>query len=315
VARTYPIVVIDEMQDVSGGRLQMAKGLSVVTQMLAAADGFQNLNNDHDENEAVQWLRTDGETRNLHENYRTKNSALLTAATLLREGETLQRKGVKFIVLAAYTANVGASYAATNLTWHGCSDVVFLSPTGPDSAPFVNDLIGRLHRPITPGKLAKEVGPFRIGWEAGYQQMNLQTLDALGVSGGALSITGAELSGRASRCRFPELVDWVDKQRRLYGRIDFAVQVVRPEAERLLRIRHSYSASREGGLRAMTIHQAKNREFRGVVVLWPFQVQGTVLKQRRLLYNAITRAKEWCAIIVQGNNDRISKPPFHGDRG
>jgi len=34
---------------------------------------------------------------------------------------------------------------------------------------------------------------------------------------------------------------------------------------------------------AMTVQQAKNREFDGVVVLWPFQVGGDAEHKRRLL--------------------------------
>jgi superfamily I DNA/RNA helicase len=57
----------------------------------------------------------------------------------------------------------------------------------------------------------------------------------------------------------------------------------------------------------LTIHQAKNREFDRVVVLWPVQVPGDNEVQRRLLYNAITRAKYDCVVIVQNPNPRQSR--------
>jgi hypothetical protein len=44
-----------------------------------------------------------------------------------------------------------------------------------------------------------------------------------------------------------------------------------------------------GSMRAMTINQAKNREFEGVIVLWPFAVGGNLDSQRRRLYNALMR--------------------------
>ena len=62
-------------------------------------------------------------------------------------------------------------------------------------------------------------------------------------------------------------------------------------------------------IKAMTVHQAKNREFEGVIVLWPFTATGTPEHQRRLLYNAITRAQRWCTIVVQ-SRDMLKKPPF-----
>ena len=59
----------------------------------------------------------------------------------------------------------------------------------------------------------------------------------------------------------------------------------------------------------MTIHQAKNREFHSVIVLWPYEVAGTIARQRRLLYNAITRAKYRVLVVVQ-NPNRLCQPPF-----
>jgi superfamily I DNA/RNA helicase len=59
---------------------------------------------------------------------------------------------------------------------------------------------------------------------------------------------------------------------------------------------------------AMTVQQAKNREFEGVVIIWPYQVGGDFEHKRRLLYNAVTRAKRWCNIIVQGQNILAAAP-------
>jgi DNA helicase IV len=59
----------------------------------------------------------------------------------------------------------------------------------------------------------------------------------------------------------------------------------------------------------MTVQQAKNREFDGVVVLWPYQVGGDAEHRRRLLYNAVTRARRWCTVIVQSQNI-LNAPPF-----
>lgn len=59
----------------------------------------------------------------------------------------------------------------------------------------------------------------------------------------------------------------------------------------------------------MTVHQAKNREFDGVIVIWPHTVGGDAQHKRRLLYNAITRAKKWCLVLVQGKK-ALESPPF-----
>ena len=52
----------------------------------------------------------------------------------------------------------------------------------------------------------------------------------------------------------------------------------------------------------MTIQQAKNREFDHVIALWPYTIPNDVEQRRRLLYNAITRAKRSCLVLVQAEN-------------
>ncbi|UXN76108.1 ATP-binding domain-containing protein (plasmid) [Devosia sp. A8/3-2] len=74
-------------------------------------------------------------------------------------------------------------------------------------------------------------------------------------------------------------------------------------------LRRQHGGGAAHPLTAMTVQQAKNREFDGVVVIWPYRVGGDVEHKRRLFYNAVTRAKRWCNIIVQGQNI-LAAPPF-----
>jgi DNA helicase IV len=74
-------------------------------------------------------------------------------------------------------------------------------------------------------------------------------------------------------------------------------------------LRRQHGGSASPLFTAMTVQQAKNREFDGVVVIWPYQVGGDVEHKRRLLYNAVTRAKRWCNVIVQGP-DILAAAPF-----
>jgi DNA helicase IV len=60
---------------------------------------------------------------------------------------------------------------------------------------------------------------------------------------------------------------------------------------------------------AMTVQQAKNREFEGVFVLWPYQIGGDAEHKRRLLYNALTRARRWCTVVAQ-SADLLQAAPF-----
>jgi superfamily I DNA/RNA helicase len=62
-------------------------------------------------------------------------------------------------------------------------------------------------------------------------------------------------------------------------------------------------------IRVMTIQAAKNRQFRDVVVLWGPGVSGDANHQRRLLYNAISRAEHGCTVMVR-TQQQLQQPPF-----
>jgi superfamily I DNA/RNA helicase len=63
-----------------------------------------------------------------------------------------------------------------------------------------------------------------------------------------------------------------------------------------------YRKERISKLTLTTIHAAKNREFDTVIILWPYEVSGNTLYKRKLLYNAITRAKTNAIIIIQNKS-------------
>ena len=97
--------------------------------------------------------------------------------------------------------------------------------------------------------------------------------------------------------------------RNALGRDELTRGEIEDAIVRALNNRRRFGRELGGRLLAMTIHGGKNREFDGVIVLWPYQVAGNNEQKRRLLYNAITRAWRWCMILVQA--DAILKaPPF-----
>jgi DNA helicase IV len=92
------------------------------------------------------------------------------------------------------------------------------------------------------------------------------------------------------------------------GRTEFTREEIETVIARNVALRRQYSSGIAHLFTAMTVQQAKNREFEGVVVIWPYQVGGDVEHKRRLLYNAVTRAKRWCNIIVQSQNILATAP-------
>ena len=58
----------------------------------------------------------------------------------------------------------------------------------------------------------------------------------------------------------------------------------------------------KGGKVLIPAYLSKGLEFDGVIVLWSHTVGGDDEGKRRLLYNAVTRAKSWCKIFVQSSS-------------
>lgn len=307
VTRAFPVVVIDEMQDSKGGQLEMVRALSASASCIAAADDFQDLDA-AGENLAVAWAREIGEVESLTRNHRTSVSGLLAAGSALRDGHGVPVKAEGFAVLGAKNKNVGASYVSSNLTWwHSSGDVAVISPVRSEKSVFVRDLIARVgESPI--GK--KMVGPHRIRWEESQEDECEQFIRALELPDdsnaqlGASDISLAGITGPVQGLR-----GWFEQQQRVAGRASFATEEIRLQARRIHQRSRAHRRMRDGGIRAMTIHQAKNREFDSVIVLWPYEVVGSAERQGRLLYNAVTRAKRQALVVVQ-NPMRLQKPPF-----
>ena len=307
VSRAFPILVVDEFQDSKGGQLAMISSLSNVATCIVAADDYQDLDST-EVNPAVAWARTNGESESLSDIHRTSESGLLEASRALRAGRGLPDNGASFTALGAHNHNVGASFVSNNMTWWWeCGDIVVLTPVRPTSSAFVRDLFARVKaKPI--GK--NQVGPYQVPWEESQQEecdkffggLELPTDPNAEVHSRELSLGDLGGPGRA-------LADWLDRQRRVAGRTTFTAAEIQREANRIHQRSRAYRRVRQRGVRAMTIHQAKNREFHSVIVLWPYQVAGTVERQRRLLYNAITRAKNRVLVVVQ-DPTRLLRPPF-----
>jgi hypothetical protein len=310
-AQTYPIVVVDEAQDCKKGRLEILKALAEQSLVIAAADDFQDLF-DLGENEAVQWLRSAGRITCLDTIHRTNESELLEAARCLR-ARTGLKSGSKFQVRSAYRFNDAASAVATAIVWHKAKNLAILTPCRPEKSGFVKGVLNRLTgKQIKPKPLRNPVGPFRIEWEASTQEMEDRLFKCTGLPEDPTAYVRVDdLNECSGLFGYRELIRWMENQRRLTGKELFKVQDVKAQISSICNRIRAHRLPRQDRIRAMIIHQAKNREFEGVVVLWPYQVGSDEEMNRRLLYNAVTRAKKWCVVIVQDpDNTRVLQPPF-----
>ncbi len=304
VAASFPIIVIDEAQDLGLERLRMVRALATRARLLVAADEFQCLDSALRPNPLVTWMREACVPEVLTLVHRTHVPALLTGAACVRSGTPLP-PGPRLVIRPAQGVAMAAANVANAIAWREGGDVAVITPSL--QGTFVSDVVERVSRQAcgTQGN-----GPYPIHWEQSdhnEQATIMQTLDLLPIASTAETIARLE---RLSPAGFVKgLVTWVRYQVRATGRTQFQSADIEGLIERELALRRLRTVRDHYLFRAMTVQQAKNREFAGVVVIWPFQVGGDAEHRRRLLYNALTRARRWCTIVVQGQQI-LASPPF-----
>lgn len=308
VSARYPVIVLDEFQDCAPVRIAIAQRLHGRVTMLIAADDFQNLNR-IDESPGVAWLRGLGVSEELTICRRTANADLIAAAQALRVGNPLPTAvSSSFKLIGAPSPAVAASFISQTMAPAAGKDTVLLSATRPGTSPWVDTVI-ELARTKQYGK--QKAGPLSIRWETTADTIAETTIAALGIADGDGGIGAPAILALPRGPVVTQLSRWVEHQRRVMGRTEFGAPEVRAQVKRAVQHVRSFGSISQAGRRAMTIHQAKNREFPVVIVLWPFRVVGDAVLARRWLYNAITRAKRRAIVIVEDPQKmRLSVPPF-----
>jgi hypothetical protein len=310
----YPIVIVDELQDCKGDRLSIIQAIESCCHVIAAADEYQDLQPD-ESNAAVAWLHASyGKQTVLSGNRRTKQTVLLQAAGQLRLGLDCGA-ALANTLMSGRNANAAAGGVARTLCWKQCNDVVILTPTTPEKSGFVRDVVDRLiSKPIQPSGIKKPVGPFRIIWESNIIEAKSQIISKFGNTAKGLTLQQIQELTSGDIGALSDLREWAEKKCRMKGQIHFSNVEISTAIDRILQSRRAFLPTEHRGIiRAMTISQAKNREFEGVVILWPFAVGGDLESQRRRLYNALTRAYNWAVVIVQDDARKASRligPPF-----
>lgn len=310
----YPIVVVDELQDCKGDHLCLIQAVESCCHVIAAADEFQDLQQTGP-SVAVEWLHAGvGKKNILSGNRRTKDTILLQAANRLRSSQDCGDI-LKGALMSALNANAAAGHIARTICWKTPKDAVILTPTGQDKSQFVKDVVARLiSKPIKPKGIAKDVGPFHVIWESNVEDDKAILLKKLGCSQQGIALAELRKLCLNDRGALGDVLQWAEKKWRIKGQIQFSNCELMTTVERVLQSRRAFlPTAHPGSIRAMTINQAKNREFEGVIILWPFAVGGDLESQRRRLYNALTRAKKWAIVIVQDDprkTSRLAGSPF-----
>ena len=305
IACTFPIVVLDEAQDLSPERLAIIQQLQLELTILVAADGFQCLDEELQPNPFLTWLPTVCVSKILITPRRTNIAELLDAANDLRGGTPPSGDSKNFKIQLTPTAALAAAYAQNAIAWNNGNSFALITPSF--KGGFAADIIKQI------GLKASKIGngPYSFVIERSDDDV-ISEIFQNKVHNSIYSIS--EAKALVKKLQFKPYVESliissIKKRHSISG----AIEITRDELEATAIRAATIYTQRTGSMRnrfvALSIHQAKNREFDGVLVIWPHTAAGTDEHKRRLLYNAITRAKKWCLVLVQ-SKVLMQKSPF-----
>ena len=303
VASTFPILVVDEAQDLTANRLDMVAGLANRLEVFVAADEFQCLTENLRPNPACAWLTQTCAPQELVQPRRTNVDELLNAARAIRAGEA-PRSGKFFAVERTSTAPLAGAWINSNLRWYGGGkSVAIITPT---LGAFAQKALTWAAANVT----KKGAGPYYVAWEQSEAKAASEYLATINLADFAdapsiIAVLAAAGDTRTAR----DVSEWLEAQRRTRAKLMFSKDEIVKSIEQSFSQRRQSRRAELCGWKGMTVHGAKNREFDNVIVLWPAAVGGSDEQKRRLLYNAVTRAKERCVVLVQATA-HMSLPPF-----
>ena len=298
----FPIVLIDEAQDLNPGRLAIVRALAKHSKVFVAGDEFQCLQEKLRPNPFQQWASSQG-VQALTTVRRTNEAELLDAAAALRAGGA-PTSGRRFKICDTHSAALAGAYLVNALARpsKGTAAVITAAMDG-----FATDAVEWARR----NRSSTGLGPVSIAWETGDNEDGAELLAALPLTGDPVPVHAAisAISQLPSKAVAAYVGNWAETQRNALGRSMLARNEIEQAILRGIanRRRHSWQSSER--LAAMTVYAAKNREFDGVIILWPGRVGGSADQKRRLLYNAVTRARHWALVLVQSKKLRAA-PPF-----
>lgn len=304
VTTSFPIVLVDEAQDLKPQRLRMLSALAQSASTLIAADEFQCLDAALRPNPLIGWMRGVCQPEILNQVRRTNVPALMTAAAAIRAAEApIAGNGLR--ILAAQGVPVAAAMLASAIRWRQGGRVAVITPSL--QGGFAQSVVRR----VCENSCGKQRnGPYAIRWERSEQDETAALTDGLQLNDvvcTAEALTALEALPRSGAVR--ETCAWVRHQARARGRTELSRTEIEAAIARQVAVRRQRYGSDSYDFTAMTVQQAKNREFEGVFILWPYQIGGDAEHKRRLLYNALTRAQCWCTVVVQ-NSDLLQAAPF-----
>ncbi|WP_244222678.1 ATP-binding domain-containing protein [Cupriavidus lacunae] len=304
VGAGYPLVLLDEAQDLDEGRVRLVSSLGDHAKVLVAFDDFQCLDKERRPSPIVNWISRACEVEVLDKPQRTNVQELLDAATAIRDGRP-PTPGKVFDVIGFKAPAMAAAYIASKLTYaKPRRSIAIITPSR--SRGHAEQLVTYIS---TKQRGQRKLGPFPTTWEELDSGALHQLKGLLSTEIDSLEATRRGIAGMPDSTLRTSLLRWLQRQENVAGRSSVSAAEVLVRAKRIVASHRARAYKSDLGRRALTVHQAKNREFDGVIVIWPYTVGSDDEGKRRLLYNAVTRAKNWCFVVVQGE-ESVKKAPF-----
>lgn len=298
ISNSHPFIVLDEFQDCTGPQLGFIKALSRHCHLVMAADPFQELNGDES---AVNWAlemeaQNSASVTRLTQQRRTTSFSILRSAEAIRGNSPLRDEGIPFYYAPRYRLAVWKTLP----TYGQNGTYALLFPA--------KAIFAKLKNAITQTNDSRAAQGKKSLWFP-YREMTSEEVTAENIT--------QSLTENLSSCSCV-----TDPQiREVYSQLKrtASCRCLEPSSEIL--IEHVVSTyihgmkfchDLEARFSAMTIHSAKNREFDHVVILWDINHVSnlSVERQRRLLYNAITRAKRTCSLVALGPRSPVLNSPL-----
>lgn len=310
IGASYPVIMIDEFQDCSGAMLDFVKQLSQCSSLLLGADDFQQLEEGVVGCPAIEWVRDLeehglAEVSDLSECHRTSNTGILCAAHSVRDNIRSTSSTIPVICCPNVELLGWEIIDAVALHWYikgWNGGVAIICPS--------NDPV--LDKALDWGNnwlLKKGLSP--IWWQK-QQSPDSEKQRIVSILDSLESTTSKGQTSPQSKSSLDPVAEAVlsrvSQVAKLKGIDSISKSMINRFAERTIHERRAYGHY-DAKRAVMTVHGAKNREFDNVIVLWTFKLPDDVDYQRRLVYNAITRAKNNCMVLVLGDIKRATTHP------
>lgn len=310
IGATYPLILVDEFQDCHGPLLTFVAALSKHGSVLLAADDFQLLDSSVTGCPAVEWARTQetngaGTIEELSICHRTSVTGILDAAQCLRENTPSTGRTISIVSCpshgpAAWRIIERLLCCAPADRWTGTCALI---------CPSHDPVSGRVLESCATQLRKRNLAPMRWQVECSAEEERSRTAASIGLTAAASDsdagwqTPSGQLEGVATN-----VLNRVQRFARLRGIDPIPRRLVDRHVDTVVHEQRAYW-SPSSNRTVTTVHGAKNREFDNVFVLWPYRIPSDVALQRRLLYNAITRSRQNCMVLVHGDENRARNDP------